>query len=106
VFDVGFMCVPISINLGVWVHVDNFLITWGFLFDSLSTMMLVVISTVSTIVHLYSCSYMEHDPYITRFMSYLSLFTFFMLVLVISDNLIQLFFGWEGVGLCLFYRPW
>ena len=61
--------------------------------------MLVVVTTVSALVHLYSFGYMNHDPFKPRFMSYLSLFTFAMLVLVVSDNFIQLFFGWEGVGL-------
>ena len=62
--------------------------------------MFCVVCSVSLLVHLYSCSYMAHDPHVPRFMSYLSLFTFFMLILVASDNLIVLFFGWEGVGLC------
>ena len=62
--------------------------------------MLVVVSVVSALVHIYSIGYMEHDPNKPRFMSYLSLFTFSMLVLVVSDNFLQLFFGWEGVGLC------
>ena len=62
--------------------------------------MLVVVTFVSALVHIYSIGYMSHDPYKPRFMSYLSLFTFSMLILVVSDNFLQLFFGWEGVGLC------
>jgi len=62
--------------------------------------MLVVVNTVSALVHLYSTSYMDEDPHLSRFMSYLSLFTFFMIILVTGDNFLQLFLGWEGVGLC------
>ena len=69
------------------------------MFDSLTVVMLVVVTFVSTLVHIYSISYMSEDPHLPRFMSYLSIFTFFMLMLVTADNFIQLFFGWEGVGL-------
>ena len=72
---------------------------WGFYFDTLTVVMLVVITSVSTLVHLYGVSYMSHDPHVPRFMSYLSIFTFFMVMLVTSDNFLQIFFGWEGVGL-------
>ena len=61
--------------------------------------MIVVVTSVSTLVHLYGFSYMSHDPHIPRFMCYLSIFTFFMLMLVTADNFLQMFFGWEGVGL-------
>jgi len=64
--------------------------------------MLIIVTGISSFVHLYSLGYMSHDPHLSRFMSYLSLFTFFMLVLVTSDNFVQLFIGWEGVGLCSF----
>ena len=73
--------------------------SWGLLFDSLTVVMLVVVTFVSSLVHLYSISYMSHDPSGARFMCYLSIFTFFMLMLVTGDNFIQLFLGWEGVGL-------
>src|SRR5690554_7313078 len=66
----------------------------------LTRVMLVVVTFVSALVHVYSIGYMEHDPHIPRFMAYLSLFTFAMLMLVTADNLVQMYFGWEGVGLC------
>jgi NADH:ubiquinone oxidoreductase subunit 5 (subunit L)/multisubunit Na+/H+ antiporter MnhA subunit len=78
---------------------NSLLVFWGFLFDSLTATMLIVVTFVSTLVHLYSAGYMSEDPHIPRFMSYLSLFTFFMLMLVTADNYVQLFLGWEGVGL-------
>ena len=70
------------------------------MFDSLTVTMLVVVTTVSTIVHFYSVGYMSADPHVPRFISYLSLFTFFMIILVTADNFVQMFVGWEGVGLC------
>ena len=70
----------------------------------LSAVMLVVVTSVSALVHIYSIGYMSHDPHKPRFMAYLSLFTFAMLMLVTSDNFIQLFFGWEGVGLCSYFQ--
>lgn len=79
---------------------DATTINIGLLFDSLTCMMLIIVTGISFLVHLYSIGYMSHDPHISRFMSYLSLFTFFMLVLVTSDNYVQMFIGWEGVGLC------
>jgi len=75
-------------------------VTWAFLFDSLTVIMLVVITSVSSLVHLYATSYMSADPHKSRFFSCLSLFTFFMLMLVTAENYFQLFVGWEGVGLC------
>jgi NADH:ubiquinone oxidoreductase subunit 5 (subunit L)/multisubunit Na+/H+ antiporter MnhA subunit len=71
----------------------------AFLFDTLTVIMLVIICFISFIVHLYSMEYMEHDICFNRFFAYLSLFTFFMIILVTSDNFIQMFIGWEGVGL-------
>jgi NADH:ubiquinone oxidoreductase subunit 5 (subunit L)/multisubunit Na+/H+ antiporter MnhA subunit len=90
----------INIKLYSWMLLDIFTIDIGFLFDTVSVTMIFIISIISFFVHLYSNIYMSHDPHISRFMSYLSLFTFFMLVLVTSDNFFQLFVGWEGVGLC------
>ena len=83
-----------------WVSSGNFIVNWSINIDPLSSVMLVVVTFVSALVHIYSIGYMSHDPHKPRFMSYLSLFTFSMLVLVVSDNFLQLFFGWEGVGLC------
>lgn len=83
-----------------WINLNTLCINWGFLFDSISLSMLAMISIVSTIVHIYASSYMSEDPHLSRFMSYLSLFTFFMFILVSADNLIQMFLGWEGVGVC------
>ena len=70
------------------------------MFDSLTVSMCVVVTFISFLVHLYSTEYMSHDPHLPRFMSYLSLFTFFMLILISADNFLQMFVGWEGVGLC------
>ncbi len=74
-------------------------VSWAFRIDTLTVVMLVVVNTVSALVHIYSIGYMHHDPHRPRFFAYLSLFTFAMLMLVTSDNLVQMFFGWEGVGL-------
>lgn len=82
-----------------WFICEMFDSSWGFYFDTLTVVMLVVVTSVSTLVHLYSISYMSGDPHLPRFMSYLSIFTFFMLTLVTADNFLQMFFGWEGVGL-------
>ena len=83
-----------------WISSGNFISNWSINIDPLSSIMLVVVTLVSALVHIYSIGYMIHDPHKPRFMSYLSLFTFSMLALVVSDNFLQLFFGWEGVGLC------
>ena len=83
-----------------WISSGNFVANWSINVDPLSSVMLLVVTFVSALVHIYSIGYMSHDPHKPRFMSYLSLFTFSMLVLVVSDNFLQLFFGWEGVGLC------
>ena len=74
-------------------------VDWALKFDTLSAAMVAMVTVVSAMIHIYSVGYMAHDPSIPRFMSYLSLFTFFMLALVTSENFVQLFFGWEGVGL-------
>jgi NADH-quinone oxidoreductase subunit L len=83
-----------------WISSGKFVANWSINIDPLSSVMLVVVTAVSSLVHIYSIGYMSHDPHKPRFMSYLSLFTFSMLALVVSDNFLQLFFGWEGVGLC------
>ena len=88
--------------LMTWINSGVFTCNWSFLFDSLTMIMLIVITSISTLVHLYSYKYMITDPHVPRFMSYLSLFTFFMIILVTGDNFIQLFVGWEGVGFCSF----
>ena len=83
-----------------WISSGGFKANWSINIDPLSSVMLLVVTFVSALVHIYSIGYMSHDPHKPRFMSYLSLFTFSMLALVVSDNFLQLFFGWEGVGLC------
>ncbi len=83
-----------------WISSGNFLVNWSIYIDTLTSIMLVVVSLISAIIHFYSIGYMDHDPHKARFMAYLSLFTFSMLILVTADNFLQLFFGWEGVGLC------
>jgi proton-translocating NADH-quinone oxidoreductase chain L len=90
---------PCSIRLAPWFVSEMFDAYWGFYFDSLTVVMLIVITSISTLVHVYSISYMGQDPHLPRFMCYLSIFTFFMLMLVTADNFLQMFFGWEGVGL-------
>ena len=90
------------LKIAPWISSEMLDASWGFMFDTLTVIMLIVVTFVSSLVHLYSISYMSHDPHSPRFMSYLSIFTFFMLMLVTGDNLLQLFFGWEGVGLASF----
>jgi NADH-ubiquinone oxidoreductase chain 5 len=90
---------PVEVCCGSWVNVDYVLLDWVFLFDSLTVSLLVVVLFVSYLVHLFSVDYMHSDPYFLKFISYLSLFTFFMLLLVTAGNFFQLFLGWEGVGL-------
>ncbi len=82
-----------------WMASGDLRVDWAFRIDTLTVVMLVVVNTVSSLVHLYSIGYMHEDPHRPRFFAYLSLFTFAMLMLVTSDNLVQMFFGWEGVGL-------
>ncbi|CAO6126629.1 NuoL NADH,ubiquinone oxidoreductase subunit 5 (chain L)/Multisubunit Na+/H+ antiporter, MnhA subunit [Candidatus Pelagibacterales bacterium] len=82
-----------------WITSGSLKLHWSIYVDSLTAVMLVVVNSVSALVHIYSIGYMSHDPHKPRFMSYLSLFTFMMLSLITADNFLQLFFGWEGVGL-------
>jgi len=97
--DVGFMHHDMRIPLLPWIMSGDLQVYWTLRVDTLTAVMLVVVTTVSSLVHLYSIGYMDEDPYRPRFFGYLSLFTFAMLMLVTADNLVQLFFGWEGVGL-------
>jgi proton-translocating NADH-quinone oxidoreductase chain L len=87
------------VDLGPWFHIGVMKLNWLFLFDTITAVMLLLVVLVSFLVHLYSMDYMNGDPHIVRFLGYLSLFTFFMLVLVTSGTFVQLFLGWEGVGL-------
>jgi len=87
-----------KVDLLQWISIGSFSVDWALRVDSLSTVMMFVVGFISFLIHVYSVGYMSHDPSIPRFMAYLSLFTFAMLMLVTSDNLLQLFFGWEGVG--------
>ena len=92
-----------NIIIAKWIDSGSLDVNWSIKVDALSSIMLVVVTSVSSLVHIYSIGYMSHDPHKPRFMAYLSLFTFAMLMLVTSDNFIQLFFGWEGVGLCSYF---
>ncbi|MDA7599139.1 NADH-quinone oxidoreductase subunit L [Alphaproteobacteria bacterium] len=96
--QVGIGGEPITVDLARWIVSGDFVAHWLLRFDTLTVVMLIVVTGVSSMVHIYSIGYMSHDKGRARFMSYLSLFTFAMLMLVTADNLVQLFFGWEGVG--------
>jgi NADH-ubiquinone oxidoreductase chain 5 len=98
-YEVAFLNCPVYIKVATWISSELLNIDWGFLFDSLTVSMCIIVTFISSLVHLYSIEYMAHDPHLPRFMSYLSLFTFFMLILVTADNYVQMFVGWEGVGL-------
>jgi NADH-quinone oxidoreductase subunit L len=97
--DVGLGGHDIRVDLFPWITSGDLQVSWALRVDTLTAVMLVVVNTVSSLVHLYSIGYMDEDPNRPRFFAYLSLFTFAMLMLVTSDNLVQMFFGWEGVGL-------
>jgi NADH-quinone oxidoreductase subunit L len=97
--QVGFGEGATRVQVAQWMTVGDLQVDWAFRIDTLTAMMLVVVNTVSALVHLYSIGYMHEDPHRPRFFAYLSLFTFAMLMLVTADNLVQMFFGWEGVGL-------
>lgn len=98
--EVGLNHSPCVIDLFSWIRVDLLDLHFNFLFDSLTVSMLVVVNTISFLVHVYSIEYMKEDPHQIRFFSYISIFTFFMVILVTAGNLVQLFIGWEGVGIC------
>lgn len=99
-FEVGFNNMPVSINLFRWIDSESLNVLWGFHFDSLTVSMLIPVLIVSSLVHIYSIGYMSHDPHNQRFFSYLSLFTFMMIILVTANNFLLMFVGWEGVGVC------
>ncbi len=92
-----------NVVIATWINSGTLDVNWSIKIDALSSVMLVVVTLVSSLVHIYSIGYMSHDPHKSRFMAYLSLFTFAMLTLVTADNFLQLFFGWEGVGLCSYF---
>lgn len=97
--DVAFGAGPFTVSLAPWFTSGDLMLSWALRVDVLTAVMLVVVTWVSAVVHIYSIGYMSHDEHKPRFMAYLSLFTFCMLMLVTSNNFVQLFFGWEGVGL-------
>jgi len=99
-FEVGFNNIPVTINIARWIDVESLNVLWSFKFDSLTVSMLLPVLIVSSLVHIYSISYMSHDPHNPRFFSYLSLFTFMMIILVTGNNYLLMFVGWEGVGIC------
>jgi NADH-ubiquinone oxidoreductase chain 5 len=99
-FEVGFNNIAVTIKLFRWIDSESFNILWGFNFDSLTVSMLIPVLIISLLVHIYSIGYMSHDPHNQRFFSYLSLFTFMMIILVTANNLLIMFIGWEGVGVC------
>jgi NADH-ubiquinone oxidoreductase chain 5 len=99
-FEVGFNNNPVSINLFKWLDNESFNMVWNFQFDSLTVSMLIPVLIISSLVHFYSIGYMSHDPHNQRFFSYLSLFTFMMIILVTGNNYLVMFVGWEGVGVC------
>jgi len=97
-YEVGIMGSPCYIIGFKWIESGLFLLNYSLLFDSLTVVMLVVVTLIATLVNIYSIGYMSHDPHINRFFTYISIFTFAMLVLVTSNNFLQMFIGWEGVG--------
>jgi len=98
-YDVALLGHSQIVPIATWIASGDFSVDWSLRVDSLTAVMLVVVTGVSSLVHLYSIGYMEEDPHTPRFFSYLSLFTFAMLMLVTANNFLQMFFGWEGVGL-------
>ena len=98
--EVGLSNIPVKIHLFRWIDSEYLNIHWNFNFDSLTVSMLIPVLIISSLVHVYSIGYMSHDPHNQRFFSYLSLFTFMMIILVTGDNFMVMFVGWEGVGVC------
>jgi NADH-ubiquinone oxidoreductase chain 5 len=99
-FEVGLNNIPVSIKVFRWIDAESLDIWWGFHFDSLTVSMLLPVLIISSLVHIYSIGYMSNDPHNQRFFSYLSLFTFMMIILVTANNFLLMFVGWEGVGVC------
>jgi NADH-ubiquinone oxidoreductase chain 5 len=99
-FEVGFNNIPVELKLFRWIDLESMNILWSFNFDSLTISMLIPVLIVSSLVHIYSIGYMSQDPHNQRFFSYLSLFTFMMVILVTGNNFLVMFVGWEGVGVC------
>ena len=99
-FEVGLNSIPVTIHLFRWIDIETLNVGWSFNFDSLTVSMLIPVLIVSSLVHVYSIGYMSHDPHNQRFFSYLSLFTFMMIILVTANNFLLMFVGWEGVGIC------
>jgi len=99
-FEVGLNNIPVSIEVFRWIDSESLNVSWAFHFDSLTVSMLIPVLIVSSLVHIYSIGYMSEDPHNQRFFSYLSLFTFMMVILVTANNYLLMFVGWEGVGVC------
>jgi NADH-ubiquinone oxidoreductase chain 5 len=99
-FDIGFNNNSVSISLFNWLNSEYLNVMWSFQFDSLTISMLIPVLIISSLVHIYSIGYMSADPHNQRFFSYLSLFTFMMIILVTGNNYLLMFVGWEGVGVC------
>ena len=98
--EVGLNSIPVKVSIFRWLDSETLNVLWGFNFDSLTVSMLIPVLIVSSLVHIYSIGYMSHDPHNQRFFSYLSLFTFMMIILVTANNYLLMFVGWEGVGVC------
>ncbi len=101
-YEVAICNSPVYFFLSNWIDSEILSVHWAFWFDSLTVSMLIAVLVVSSLVHLYSASYIENDPHQIRFFSYLSIFTFFIVILVTGDNLLVMFVGWEGIGVSSF----
>jgi NADH:ubiquinone oxidoreductase subunit 5 (chain L)/Multisubunit Na+/H+ antiporter, MnhA subunit len=99
-YEVCLLQSSVFIELGSWFKIGSLSVSWSMCFDSLTASMMCTVTLVSFCVHVYSIGYMQGYPHVPRFMSYLSLFTFFMLVLVSADNMLQMLVGWEGISVC------
>ena len=100
-YEVGIAGSTVYVPLGQWFSASSIRVNWGLYFDTLSVCMMFTVTLVSACVHLYSVSYMQNDPHLPRFMSYLSLFTGFMLIRVTAPHMVQMLVGWEGIYQCL-----